>query len=320
MQHRTLGKIALLAFTASLALSVTASPFQRAQVAADPAWVIHLDCDALRPTLIGKFVLDELNKPDADQKMSDFKTMFSFDPRTQLHSVTLYSTSSSEESAVLLLKADFDAERLTTVAKSAGEYESSDHNGHVIHSWVDDKKHKKNGDPKRNYGAILGDHLVVLGQKKEAVELALDVLDKKAPSLAAGTMVEPLGGPPSANIIQGAARKLDIPGSNPNAAMFKLSKMIRLQVGEIQQQLRATLSLQANDEDVAKNIASIAQGLISLLKLQSDKADATKIADAITLKQEGSAVVANLSIPAQNVLDMIKKDQARKEKKKAEKN
>jgi hypothetical protein len=311
-----LKKSSLLALAGALAFTAPASPFQRAQVAADPAWVIHLDCDALRPTLIGKFVLDELNKPEADQKMSDFKTMFSFDPRTQLHSLTLYSSSSSESDAVLLLKADFDAEHLASLARSAGEYQSSDHNGHVIHSWVDEKKHGKDGEPKRNYASIHGDHLVILSQKQESVAKALDVLDKKAPSLAAGTMVEPLGGPPSANIIQGAARKLDIPGSNPNAAMFKLSKMIRLQVGEIQQQLRATLSLEANDEDVAKNIASIAQGLISLLKLQSDKVEATKLADSITLKQEGAAVVANLAIPAQNVLDMIKKDQAKKEKKK----
>jgi hypothetical protein len=316
MDHPRLKTLTLLTLTCALAVYATASPFQRNQVAADPVWVIHLDCDALRPTAIGQFVLGELNKPEADQKLSEFKSMFSFDPRTELHSVTLYSSSMAETDAVMLLRADFDADHLASVAKSAGDYQSSEHNGHIIHSFVDDKKHGPNGETQRNYAAIQGDHLVILGKNKDKVAQALDVLDKKSPSLAAGTMVEPLGGPPSACFIQGAARKLDITGSDPNAAMLKLSKMIRLQVGEVQKQLHATLSLQANDEEVARHIASIAQGLVSLLKLQTDKPDATKLADAITLKQEGNAVVANLTVPSQVVLDMIKNDQARKAKKK----
>ena len=37
-----------------LGLSAVASPLLRTDVAAEPAWVAHVACDALRPTAVGQ--------------------------------------------------------------------------------------------------------------------------------------------------------------------------------------------------------------------------------------------------------------------------
>ena len=89
-------------------------------MAADPTWVLHLDCDALRPTAIGQFLLAEMEKPEAQAKFAAFQSIFNFDPRKQLHGLTLYSTGKAPEDGVLLVYGDFDADRLVTLAK-AGE-------------------------------------------------------------------------------------------------------------------------------------------------------------------------------------------------------
>jgi hypothetical protein len=301
------------------ALNLPASPLKRADVAADPSWVLHLDCDTLRPTVIGQFVLAEMDKPDAKAHLASFESLFSFDPRKQLHGLTLYSTGKVPEDGVLLVYADFDAERLTNLAKSAKEHESKKHNQHEIHSWIDDRKRGKDGSGQRTYAAIHGKRLIVFAQHASRVGEALDVLDRTSPSLASSSNFGQLGSTGIANFIEGGARKLDLSTSDPNAAIFRLSKLIRLQVGETQRRLTASLSLETNDEETAKQVSSVVQGLAALVKLQQAKPELVKLADALLLKQDGSGLVATLSLPADDVVAFIKADAARKEKSKAEK-
>ena len=70
-----------------------AATLQRGDVSADPAWLLHLDCDGLRPTAIGQYLLAEMDKPEAKAKLDAFESIFKFDLRTQLHGITLYGSS-----------------------------------------------------------------------------------------------------------------------------------------------------------------------------------------------------------------------------------
>lgn len=305
-----------------MAASLTAlgGPLQRADVPAEPAWVLHLDCDGLRPTAIGQYLLAEMNKPEAQAKLAAFQSIFSFDLRTQLHGLTLYDAGNSPDDGVLLVYADFDPDRLVTLAKAAKDSQSSTHNQHVIYNWIDEKKHARNGVKPRTYAAIFANRLVIFGQREVPVAAALDVLGGTAPNLSASKVFADLGGAGKRGVLQGAARKLDLSDSDPNAAIFRLSKLIRLEVGEAQQQVTARLTLEANDGEVAGHIAAIAQGLLALAKLQKEKPEAVKLAEAITLQQTGASVNARLSLPADTVIEMMKAGAARKAAKKAPSN
>jgi hypothetical protein len=137
------------------------------------------------------------------------------------------------------------------------------------------------------------------------------------PNLAGNTVFAGLGAGGSTSFIQAAARKLDIPDSAPNAAMLRLAKLARLQVGEAQGQLTATLNLEAEDEDVAKQMASVGQGLLALMKLQRDNPGSAKLAQALSLKQDGAGVTASLTVPTTDAIELMKADAARKAQKKA---
>ena len=112
---------------------------------------------------------------------------------------------------------------------------------------------------------------------------------------------------------------MDLPDSTPNAALLRLAKSARLQVGEAQGQLRATLNLQAGDEEVAQQMVSVGQGLLALMKLQKDNPGSVKLAEALSLKQDGAGVVAALAVSTDQAIEMMKADAARKAQKKAEK-
>lgn len=141
-------------------LPASAGPFQRSDVAAEPTWVVHVDCDGLRTTPIGQYFLAERDKPEAQSKLAPLQTMFGFDPRKQLHGVTLYSTGKVPEEGVLMVYGEFDADRLISMVSGAQDYQTTPYKKHVIHHWVDDKKKPVNGVQPRVYGAIQGSRIV----------------------------------------------------------------------------------------------------------------------------------------------------------------
>lgn len=293
-------------------LTSMAGSLKRADVMNDPVWVVHVDCDALRPTAVGKYLLGEMEKPDAEKKIAEFQAIFSFDPRTALHGVTLYGASAAQEDGVLLLYADFDAARLTTLAEGAKEHKSTPHGKHVIHSWLDEKKPEKDGVKPRVHAAIHSGKVVIFGQKESRIAQALDVLDKTKPNLTASTQFGSFGDGGENAFILGAARKFELPASDPSAAVLKQSKMVSLSIGESQGQVQGTLKLEADSEEVAKQIESIGRGLVGLLALQKDKPDNTKLAQALSIKQEGAGVTVKLSLPAGDMVGMMKTGAAKK--------
>ena len=210
-----------------------------------------------------------------------------------------------------MVYADFDADHLVVLAKGAENYQSSQHNRHIIHSWIDDKKKGKNGIKPRVYAAIQGNR-VIFGQREDRVASALDVLDGAAPSLAGSTAFADLGAAGSPDFIQAAARKMDLPDSDPNAAILKLSKTVQLVLSEKQQQCQGTLTLEAESAEVAGHVLAIAQGLVALMKLQPDKPESAQLANAMVITQDGAKVVGKLVLPASEAVQIMKADAARK--------
>lgn len=295
------------------ASTINAAPLQRADVPAGSIWLAHADCDGLRPTVVGQYILAELDKPEAQAQMAALQAIFSFDPRKQLHGLTLFSTGSKPEDPVLLLYADFDADRLTTLAKAAKDSQNTKHNDHVIYNWIDEKKPEKDGVQPRIYASICGKNTIVFGQQEAPVAAALDVLDHKSPALAASAFPQ-LGKAGGTSLIEAATEKLDAVTKDPNAAVLKLAKRIQLQLGEANRQVTGRLVLEAGDEGVAKTMSSVAQGLIGLMKLQTDKPDNLKLADALAIAQDGTTVTVSLTIAAEDVVAGMKADAERKAK------
>jgi len=302
---------------AAAGLPAFAGPLQRADVPAEPAWVLHVDCDSLRQTATGQYLLGEMEKPEGQARFAVFQTIFNFDPHKQLHGLTLYSTDNAPEEEVLLIYADFDPDRLITIAKAAEDYQSATYKQHVIHNWIDETKEARDGVKPRTYAAIQGAHIVVLARQKAPVARALDVLDRAAPNLAGGGAFPQLSADGAGNCIEAAAWKLDFSNSDPTAVLFRLAKMGRLRVGEAQGQVQGTLSLEANDAEVARLMSSVGQGVLALMKLQRDNPGWAKLAGALALKPDGARVIVSLAMPAAEAIELLKADDARKAQKKA---
>jgi hypothetical protein len=288
----------------------SAAAFDPKDVAADPALLFHLDCDALRASSVGQSILSE---PELQNKLAAMGAIFDFDLRTQLHGATVYTTEEHPKDGALIVYADFDPNRLITLAKAADGFRSTTNGSHVIYSWLDDKKKAKDGERPRICGAILG-HRVVFGHNESHLAAALDVIDGKAPGFS-GKNGLPESDAGESILVQGVVLKFESDTEGPEAAIFKMAKSAHMKLSEAAGSITATIHLEATDADTATQMAMVAQGLVAVLKLQKTDANALKLANAIVIKQDGTAVGLTLSISSPELIGMIKEGQKKAEQK-----
>lgn len=298
------------------AFSTAAAPPKRSDLSDNPVWVLHIDCDALRQTYIGKFLLYQMDKPEMKSNMVAFQSVFSFDLRTQLHGLTVYSDGSSPMDGIVILYADFDPDHIIKLVKGAEAAEVTTNNQHVIYSWIERRKNPNDEAGSRNYAAIQKG-LMVTGKDKERVSAALAVIDGTAPNLSASKAFPELAATGSATIVQASARKLDFLGSDPNMALLNLSKRLKFLASEAEEQFNAVLTMELGDEATAKQMSIVAQGLVALLSLQKDNPKAARLAGGISFKQDGGTLTATLSVPSADIIAALKAHLVEKEMKRA---
>lgn len=302
-----LAKLQLVALISLAAVAAQAGPIPRNQISADANWYLHADIDQFKQTQLGKYVLEQLAKPEAKEKLDAFKTIFGFDMTTSLHGLTIYGPGNKPEEGVLLVTADFDADRLTTLAKGAKEYTGTPHGKYTIHSWIDDSKKQ------RSYGAI-ANGVVIFSQKADRVGAVLDVIDGSKPNLNSVPDAAKLGVTEKSAVLLGAARQANVPGDNPVANMLKNVNSLALSAMENGTQLQTELRLTTGNDESARQIVSINQGLIALLAMQSDKPEVVKLSQALSVAQSNNAVNIALKLPVADTIKMIQDAEAKKKK------
>lgn len=317
MTPGSLARILGFALIALGGLTVLAAPLKRADVAAEPTWVLHINCDALRPTAIGKYLLSEMSKPDVEPKFAAFQGFFSFDPRRQLHGLTFYSAANGTDDGVMIAYADFDAGRLVALAKSARNSQSTNYGEHVIYSWRDERTAVGKGRI-RYYAAIEGSR-IVFGERQSRVEKALDVFDRTQPNLAGSKAFPQMGAESDNNFVEAAARKLELPDSMPTSALFRVAKAMDFRVNETNDQVTATLNFHATSEDFAHQAVFAVQAAAAIARRMKDRPEVGKLADVLAVKQDGAGVVATLAMSEVEVIDLLKATAEREAAKKPEK-
>ena len=105
-------------------LLARAAGLQRADVIADPVWLLHLDCDALRTNALGQFVLAQMDKPEAKARLASFQTIFGFDLRSPQRRAT--------SSGSAILNSPFVPSHVMQLALLLSDRSSSRN----CHSWI----------------------------------------------------------------------------------------------------------------------------------------------------------------------------------------
>lgn len=295
----------ILAFWISAAAGVAGGPLKCTDVGADPARLLHIDFDAVRETYIGEYFLYQLSKPEMHSNLVAFQSIFSFDLRTQLHGVTFYTASSTPNDTVVITYADFEPARFVRLMMGGEAAFTITNHQHVIYSWIDKNHNAGDSGGARKYGSILKGRMIA-GNTRRGVIDALAVVDGRAPSLSPRQAAKEFDTPGATNFLLASARNLDFLGSDPNLALLKLSKGVKLLASESDEVLNVRLTVDAGEEQMARRMSVVAESLIAALGLQKEEPRAAKLAAGMTVQQDGSGVRANALVSSRDAIAALK--------------
>jgi hypothetical protein len=291
----------------SLAASVfaAAGPVQRSQVSADAKWLLHLDADAFRSTVLGgQFMTDVLDKKAAKAK-DDLRSGLDFElDWRQIHSITAYGSQHSQHGdpkGILLVKTDM------LVQPALERAIAKDIPGLRVErfEYSPAPLYQLNGDP---WVAFQPGGLVILSKARESVEKALAVLSGERANLASTTTFEGYPAAPFSffmlGVAEGLGRDVNLP---PNAAVLKQAEGGRLVIGEKADRVALSLDVKTASPDVAQQIQQVVQGLLALGALSADqKPDLAALVQGASVTQSGAMVTVGLELPVAKVLNKIK--------------
>ncbi|HEY3914548.1 MAG TPA: hypothetical protein VGN61_08690 [Verrucomicrobiae bacterium] len=311
-----MNRIALVIWTTAAliagATSAPAAPFNPNEIATDSAMLLHVDCDAIRASAIGQWLLSE---PAVQDKLATLGAPYDVDLPKQLHGVTFYTTAAHSRDGVMVIDADFDPDHLLAKAQALNDILADTNGSRVIYSWVDEKWKRRLGKSARLYGAISGHHLLY-GQSEPRIADAMDVLEGTKPSADAGK--NPLYTKPGQRILlEAMIDKVDFPHAQGPAAIIKMCKSIYLKVSEADNTTTATLHLETADADTATQLNTLFQGFVGMLKMRATDTNAAQFANSIKITQDPLALGVTTSIPSSDLIEMIKSGQQKAAQKKS---
>lgn len=295
----------VLVFWIAATIGVEGAPLKCADVGAEPARLLHIDFDAMREAYVGKYLLYQLDKPEMHSNMVAFQSIFSFDLRRQLHGMTIYSASSTPNDSVVITYADFEPTQLVKLLTSRDAAFTITNHQHVIYSWIDKNKNSGVPDGVRKYAAIVGDSLIAANAQRSVID-ALAVVDGSTPSFSPSKAKTEFDTTGVTNFVLASAQNLEFLGPDSNMALLKLSKGVKLTASESDEVLKATLTVDAGDEQTARQMSLVAQGLITGLGLQKENPLAAKLAGGMTTQLEANRFQVKLSVSSEDVMVALK--------------
>jgi hypothetical protein len=294
----------VLSLAALFALVATgrSEPLALKQVAADAKWIMHLDVDALRSSIVVNKAYKmcmEMHK-EAAQHMDKLPGMIGMDPRKDLHGITVYGKELDKRKGVLILHADVNQQLLKEKAAKAPEHKVTKNGDYQLHSWVMKSRH----GTQTIVGAFFKPNILVFGVSSDAVAAALGVLAGKSPGIAEGR--SPLAGrtlPGSVFVARAAA--ID---AKTRCPVLKQCDSFRVAMGENAGQsfYRARLNMKSTES--VGQVRAIVEGFRAMVLLNKSIApDAVKLIDGLKLTSEGTTLTIAWNAKADDVWTAIEK-------------
>ncbi len=293
----------LAAAVAALPLArAGAGPIEPKRVPENAVWVVHLDVERLKQTEVGKFLMEQLKTPDAERQLAAARTVFDFDPRENLLTMTLFGNDFKNPAVVALVQGKFDAERLATLAGGQPNYLQSDYAGSIVHQWDD----RNNG--RTMFAAFPAEGWIAAGSDGEALKAALDVLGARKPSMAgkAGSFLPaPSNNLPMLTIALSLANA-ELGADAPPAV--KEARSGALTITELAGEVSLDVAVEFANVERAAQVRDLAAGFVAMAAMNAqENPELAELAQKAQITLDGATARLRLRMPAAKLREAVLK-------------
>lgn len=285
----------------TLAQIAWAEPFRSEHVAEDAQWLLHIDGDAMRQSLVMQRIWQReiSNWEDAEVQIAAIVDQMSMDPSQDLFGILAYGPTLGSPDGVLIVYAAVDRTQFVDRVRLAPGYRTGRHRDFTWHAW-------QQADGPVTCGFFRPDVLVFAKTDARVME-ALDVLDGRSPGLPPH---HPLAAPsvPRGTILLGRAVGLNNAELPIKSPIIKHSTALHVAYGEYEQTSFSELSLKVESDETAEQVQAVIAGLraTALLEFGGEPAWGRLLRDT-QVTRTGSRVDASTTASADDVWAVIEK-------------
>jgi hypothetical protein len=296
--------VALLAASLSLpAMRGIAGPPHFAQVPADVNWLVHADIDALRDSTVFQHVFKTAATrwKSLPANLDRVNRQFGLDLAKDLHGMTVFGPPSSQQNAVLVMRADWAAETFRQKLSLAPHHVAAAEGAYEIHRFD-----RGDGGPASPVAAALWrPGTFVFAQAADDAKFGLEVLDGKWPGLSGAS-------PLAAQVPDGTilvARMVRVGDRLPvESPLLKQTEQIDFLCGERTGECFVYGKLRAKSPEVAQQVKQVAEGLLAMARLRvAGDADLLKLLDRAEFHVDNRTVELDFRAPAADVARGVEK-------------
>lgn len=273
-----------------------AGPLNKAVVAKNAQWIVHVDAEACMASTIGRFITEhraELDLADLDR----VKQETGIDPLSDIKGVTVYGTGPDEHDGVAIV---YTTAAVDAMVKKLTEKEESFKaitvGGYTLYSWTE------NGTSR--FAQVRPDgagRIVIVAADKDRLLAGIGVLEGKAEALTKAPTGLGAAAPRAGSIIFASATHLP----DAEAMPFQHAEAFTLDAGESGQELYADMRVTAKSSEEAANMSQVARGGIALVKMglggDPEYREALQLLDGLTVVCDQKDVIGNIRVPSSKV-------------------
>ncbi len=280
-----------------------------AMAAADAEFLVSINVRQVADSPITDKILQDQKGGQIKAGIQVIQNLTGVDLFKDLDRICLWGRIDDNDSVAIAVQGRFSAEKIIPLLKLNPEYKTSEIKGITIHEWFD------KGEKRMKYGAFLSDGLVMLVNKRERLENAIEL--RAGAGAASGFLASPNAKLIPANSDQLAAWLFIM---RPNRALpnGKMKDTLQAESALVTATLEPeAISLQARidvaSDEAAQEWLNLLQGVAAIGRLQHDNALVQRLAAGARVSRvEGSKSVAfGLKVPTQDVMEIIQKDKAK---------
>jgi hypothetical protein len=274
-------------------------------VAPDAKWLLHLDCENLRGTKVGEFLMDKF----VTKAVADATSEMDFDASNVLQrvtSITAYGTDfkkGPEVNAVLLVHADAEIQKAVVgmleaqlLANADGPVEKDEADGAKVYTFGKEVliSPEKGGT-------------FILSKSRSQIDKARELLAEKRTSLATSKAFSEFPAIANSFFFLGVAEAPTEPDTFPaQAKVLQMADGGRVALGEKADQLFLNLALRGKTAEVTKQIQQVLEGMVALVTLgQPDNAELMELAKSTKVSATDQMVMVNLEYPTAKALSRL---------------
>ena len=286
----------------ALALSLAtgqAATIDKANISKDTKFVVHLDLDAFRASKIGITLLEKIREDEGREKLDALVEIIGFDPLTAIHGATMFGTG-EEDDGIIVMKHKADNAKLLAFMKLDEHYRKTEHGKHEIHG-VGDRS-----DGERGYISFVNDTTAVLAPSRELVGVGIDLVNGKGAAIKVPSSLQSAGKKTKNAFLVAYANVEDLKDYIDNESVNKMAKRAALSLGESDEKLILSISVDALDTDAAENMETMVNGLIGFAKLsQNENPEVKDILKGLKVTRNEANVSVHFSVGVDKLFELI---------------